>query len=326
MRLFGSVLLIVLGVLPSACGTSTMPSNRLQTAGGRAGIVLVTNGCRQIVTYPATGNGNVAPVRVLNHYGSDLFVDSAGNIWTSGPPNRLGFFMDMLRYAPTATDDALPNEILAVAAPLSFAVDATGYIYAAYGNVIEVFAPGAEGSAKPVRQINLQPLTTKLNFAGAIGIWLDSNSNLYVVFTNSIGLGTFVGTNAIAVFAPGADRDASPMRVIIGSNTGLHLPTAITGDGIGNIYVANLYTDGISKITVYPAAASGDVAPSRIIVVRSPVYSIASDGAGYVYVAVRPIPGPNGAIDVFAPNASGYAAPISRITGICGGTGYIAVH
>jgi sugar lactone lactonase YvrE len=74
----------------------------------------------------------------------------------------------------------------------------------------------------------------------------------------------------IAVFAPGAEGDVAPVRVIEGPGTGLNGATSLALDRQGRIYVANNLKNedpvlGSATITVYASDAAGDAAPIRTI-------------------------------------------------------------
>jgi hypothetical protein len=59
-----------------------------------------------------------------------------------------------------------------------------------------------------------------------------------------------------------ATGDVSPAAVIVGGNTGLHVPFGVAVDPVANrLYVAN----SNHQITVYPRNANGDVVPCAVI-------------------------------------------------------------
>lgn len=72
--------------------------------------------------------------------------------------------------------------------------------------------------------------------------------------------------NAIRVFAPTANGNVAPVRVISGAATDLDSPWAIDIDRAGRIWVANLNGD----VVEYAAAAHDNAAPIRIIPSSSP--------------------------------------------------------
>lgn len=147
--------------------------------------------------------------------------------------------------------------------PRGIAVDASGDIYVANDasrsfrpDSITVYAPGATGNVKPIREIR----GIRTGLVRPSGIAIDAAGNLYVANgSNSYGPGT------IAEFAPGADGNALPVSSIGGSNTQLSDNiSALALDGSGNLYVANDAVDD-TNVTIYAQGASGNVAPIHAI-------------------------------------------------------------
>lgn len=136
--------------------------------------------------------------------------------------------------------------------PEAILVAADGTVYAAHvgdqgGNTgleaIDVFAPGASGSATPERYIGGG--TTGLNHISQMA--LDSQGNLYVANHGD-------GTNGtLTVYAPNANGDVAPIRTISGSEV-----SNVTGIGIDPF--DNLYAVSGAQFAVYGPGAS---APTR---------------------------------------------------------------
>jgi sugar lactone lactonase YvrE len=122
-----------------------------------------------------------------------------------------------------------------------------------------------------------------------IGIALDSTGALYVVRA---------GDSVIAVFAPGAEGRAAPLRTIRGSRTGLLDLRGIALDTRGRIYTSNgpRRRPGQGSVTVYAPTAKGNASPIRTIagprtsLVRPT--GLALDPAGRVWVTNRSASGP----------------------------------
>jgi hypothetical protein len=57
----------------------------------------------------------------------------------------------------------------------------------------------------------------------------------------------------------------TPIRAIEGSATGLFATQALALDSTGDVYAANFGGESSSSVTVYPADANGNVAPSLLI-------------------------------------------------------------
>lgn len=147
--------------------------------------------------------------------------------------------------------------------PETMLVAPDGTIYAAHvgdvGNhvnseAIDVFAPGANGSADttapPTRYIG-GALT---GLASIKQMALDSKGNLYVA-----NAGNGVDNGSITVFAPGASGDVSPIRTIQGSSTGI----AQALGGIGIDAFDNLYALANGQFVVFASGAAGNATPSR---------------------------------------------------------------
>lgn len=123
---------------------------------------------------------------------------------------------------------------------------------------IAVFDAGADGDVQPVRVLGGP--ATGLKFPDAIAV--DRQGRLYV--TNKPGL----ESDTVRVFAPDADGNVVPERVIAGPSTHLDKPTALAVDRAGLLYVTNggaVRRDPAPAITVYGAEADGDATPTRIL-------------------------------------------------------------
>ncbi len=132
----------------------------------------------------------------------------------------------------------------------------------------------------------------------------------------------------VTVYAAGASCNAAPMATIAGNNTGLSGSVGIALDAAGQLYVTN--TSGLSTITIYAAGAAGNATPIATIAgsntgLRNPA-GITLDAAGQLYVANWDYPSTlTSTITVYAPGATGNAAPIATIggnnTGLSGSVG-----
>lgn len=231
-------------------------------------------------------------------------------------------------YPTTANEDTAPVRVIAgqktlLVGPEAVAVDSQGNTYVSNGEngacqtCITVYAPHARGNVAPIRFI-CGP-RTEITFP--VGLAFDSADNLYVAN----------GLNDVLVFAAGASGDVAPIRVIKGPLTQLIQPEGIALDTSGKIYVTNGYTyqNGnliLSKIAVYRARSSGNVAPIATIQggqtqLGFPPEQITLDSAGNIYVAVadsgvQPI---NGYILMFGGGSNGNVAPARMIRGFATG-------
>jgi hypothetical protein len=126
-----------------------------------------------------------------------------------------------------------------------------------------------------------------------------------------------VGNNSITVYHHDAQGNASPVRVIAGSKTGITLPGQLSEDAAGNLYVANQP----SSILIFAPLAKGNVAPIRVI--AGPLTGLhrveamtvdQTTGKIFVVDTIAQNPGLSGTSELlrFAPNASGNTAPFAR--------------
>jgi hypothetical protein len=128
---------------------------------------------------------------------------------------------------------------------------------------------------------------------------------------------------SITIYSPGATGNATPLRTITGSNTGLSFPASIARDTAGRLYVLNLGLSGTSPetLTVYTDSATGNAAPIRTIpgidAGRHNIEGLAVAGAGQLYIATSVAGGgiPADTIKVFAANANGNPVPLYTIAG-----------
>ncbi|MFZ0660131.1 MAG: SBBP repeat-containing protein [Candidatus Binataceae bacterium] len=106
--------------------------------------------------------------------------------------------------------------------------------------------------------------------------------------------------------------------------TGLGGPVSIARDRSGNLYVAN---QDIDSVTIYPAGASGNVAPTATIAgantgLINPT-GIALDSNSNIYVAnAASLEGGPDSVTVFAVGSNGNVTPTATITGTATGLAY----
>ncbi len=183
-----------------------------------------------------------------------------------------------------------------LALPERLALDSSGNIYVASNgnNRVAVFSAAANGDVAPIRAIT--------GLAGQpLAVALDASERVYVAMNNS----------TIAVFAAGADGAAVPLRTIAGAATMLNWPTGISIAPNGDIVVMNFNN---AAVTVYSGTADGNVAPLRTLDVSpdaSSAYDVKVNSQGEIYVAGYL----SGSIFVYAPGATGTAAPIDAVAG-----------
>jgi hypothetical protein len=141
---------------------------------------------------------------------------------------------------------------------------------------------------------------------------VDHTGHLYVGY----GVDQRVDSGNVAVFAPGADGDVAPVRVLHGLRNGLRWPGELAVDGRGYLYVTNTQRFGLDHaVRVFAPGAAGDAMPCRVIEgprtgLRRPT-GIALDGDDRLYVGnvERSALAGASAITVYPPRSHGDVAP-----------------
>ena len=295
-------------------------------------LYVANTGANSITVFAAGATGDAVPTAVIA--GSDTRLDSpvavtldaSGNIYVANFDITVP---SITVYAPGASGNAVPKAVITGSAtglcdPFALAVDAAGTLYVANhcANSITVYAPGADGDIAPAAAI----VGDNTGLSSPSGVALGASGRIYV--TNQ---GDFFGENAsVEIFSSGASGNVTPLARIAGANTGLVAPAGIALDAAGNIYVPNANASP-ADITVYAAAADGDVAPTSTIITRFvggipdltfvfgfPI-GIAVDGTGNVHVASFG----NHSVVVYPTGASGVTTPLTVIAG--GNTGLSAL-
>lgn len=276
MATSGAAMAVTYDVAPRAtiAGGNTLITNPAGVSVDAAGNVFVSSYLgNRVSRFVAGQQGNVAPTSNLEgattgiNRPQGIGVSSDGRLFVPQVNGRvLGFQM-------TATGNVAPSTNLTGASNAqSVAFDSAGNMYVAdLGGTIRVYGANRTGAAAPIRQI------TGLSFVH--GIAIDGSDRLYVANT---------GNKSIDVFAPGASGAATPLRRIVGANTGLASqgPGGIAVDRAGNTYVITY--EGPAKVDVFASGANGNVAPFATIAgantnMESPVgVAIGPDAAIYV--------------------------------------------
>ncbi|HVN63177.1 MAG TPA: SBBP repeat-containing protein [Candidatus Binataceae bacterium] len=196
-----------------------------------------------------------------------MAVDPAGNIFVAnaiGGNSRAG---SITVYPAHANGDIAPSATITgsrtgLNLPSGVALDSAGNIYVANTGArqtergsITVFHEGTNGNVAPAATI--AGPNTKLH--STEGIAVDSSGNIYVANFNG---------NSVTAYGADANGDAAPTAAIAGHKTKLAEPTGLAIDSEGSIYVTNqgkLPSAGPYTVTIYPADANGNVAPSATI-------------------------------------------------------------
>jgi len=207
--------------------------------------------------------------------------------------------------------------------PSGVAVDSAGAVYvsndgdlASKQDSVTVYAAGANGDVAAARTISGG--RTGLTRPG--GLAVDSAGILYVANAGVSGAGSSVlGQDRVLVFAAGANGDVAPLRYITND---IVTPKAVAFDARGFIYVSNYgaMVNAPNSITVYKPGAAADETPVRAITgsrttLDTPLgLAVGPHGDLFVVNSGRVNLGIDSII-VFAPGASGDAAPERTITG-----------
>ena len=100
--------------------------------------------------------------------------------------------------------------------------------------------------------------------------------------------GLFRGS--ITVFAPGADGNVAPQRVLKGRSLGTRVPGTLAVDASGYLYTTGDPRAGDDTIRVFAPDADGGAGPVRVVAgpgtgIENPT-GLAIDGGGRLYVGV----------------------------------------
>ena len=145
------------------------------------------------------------------------------------------------------------------------------------------------------------------------GIAVDSDRAIFVANSS---------TDTVTIYAIGSDGVVAPISSIGGPNTGLAGPNGVALDSSGTIYVANVGRGAPPRgsITIYPADADGDVAPTATIAgantgLDNP-QGVALDSSGNIYVA-NAIGGASrfGSVTAYPAGSDGNVAPTTTVGG-----------
>jgi hypothetical protein len=341
--LFGATTILAFGIGACGAGSNQTPSTPVVPQHGATSIIVTEQGAQNLMVFPSTADGSAVPSTQLIFPENDqpdkgdvtprlCTIDSSGNIWVTA--NLLGGGAGpnyVARYAPNASGNTAPEQMITGATlpggvnqvldVLAVAVDTSGQIYVlndesvlpqgVYGQVL-IFPAGAQNVATPVGILE----GTQTQLAGPTGIALAGDGTLYV---SNAGANSSTFDGSITVYAPGAQGNAAPTRVISGQNTRLVDPVGLTLDSAGYLYVANGYfiADGpgnnvfSGEVLVFAPGANGNAAPVRTISgsktsFSNPAKGVAVDSQGWIYVTERDIL-------VFAPGANGDIAPSQHI-------------
>jgi sugar lactone lactonase YvrE len=271
------------------------------------------------ITGPHTGL--CAPGSVVLGPHGELYVLNHAPFNPPYPSNDDRWSSWVTVFDSSAQGDATPIRTLdintvALGRPYGLGMDRAGYLYVGSevlpivdSGSIAVFGPGADGNIEPVRVLS-GPAT---GLRRPVVLAVDRQGYLYVTNEKDHN-----DDDTVRVFAPNANGDMAPCRVIAGPQTGLEHPLGIALDGADRLYVPNAGHSSWSRsntVTVYDPWTSGDVTPARTIAGKHdydemewPVRT-ALDSHDSLYVRTAR------ALAVFAPSARGTPEPARYVSG-----------
>ncbi len=214
-----------------------------------------------VTAYSAGSTGNVAPIVNLTGAATDLvgpcgiYVDSGGKLYEADCNGAT-----VAVFSAGSTGNVAPAQLITGAAtnlgfPEGLTVDAGGNIWVGdCGPVgheaVYKWPNGATGNVAPSVTITYGPMTC------VDGVAVDGNGRVYAAQDTGGG----PGTDAIYVFAAGANGLSTPVQTIQGVNTKLNVPYSLQLDSAGNIWVGNK-----DNVEMFPSNATGNVAPTVFI-------------------------------------------------------------
>jgi streptogramin lyase len=182
----------------------------------------------KIAEITTVGSASPAPdgaIYVLNSTGGSVVNYTAGNFV---PP-------------PAGILTSFPGAGPSTDAGMAF--DSSGDLWIAGNGYVAEYAPGASGSATPIKT------------------FMPADSDGRAIAIDSAGeiLLADPAANAIYAYAASSSGSATPIRTISGSSTGLSSPYRIVLDSSGNIWIANAT---VPSVVSFPTSASGNVVPA----------------------------------------------------------------
>ncbi len=289
----------------------------------RSELLVANYASNSILIFPVTAEGDVAPARFIGgpHTGIvgpvGVGLDTKRNeIWVANYGDHSAVVFDRL-----ASGDVAPKRIIRNAPEGTPTTGFTNAASAAYDpkrqevlvpNCVSVpristFARYTSGNVAPDRTIEGQQTHLSRTMHG---LAFDPVHDELIVPVALSG--------AVLVFKGDARGNATPIRIIQGSHTGLIRPQTVEVDPVNNEIVA---ADSSSRaILVFDRMANGDVAPKRKIgglkTDFRDIVGVAVDPVANVIIAAnRSAGGPNG-LYMFDRLADGDVAPIRHIGGI----------
>ena len=318
--------------LGSAPGPNTLAATAPGLAGspvafgaiGNSGALYVANQIGNSVTVYAAGSaGNVAPIATIQGSNTGLSVphgiaiDGSGNLHVVNSGTNTVTTFSLGANGNVTPLRTISGASTGLTSALAIATDIAGNLYVTnqhHDNIV-VFAAGANGNVAPMRTIS----GANTGLSRPTGIVFDSSENLYVI---NLGIyGNSCCNSSVTAYAPGASGNATPIKTIGGSNTGMLNALGIVVDRTGTIHVSNFgntdagpSTSGTNVVS-FASGLTGNVTPTRTILgagTLSLPLGVAIDNAEKLFVANYSTAN---SVSVYAPDANGNAAPVASIAG-----------
>jgi hypothetical protein len=224
-----------------------------------------------VLVYAAGASGTATPMRTILGGASNfstpvaLTLDSSGLLYVLG----LGTSPSVAVYSSTASGAAAPirdiaGSLATIGTAQGIATDSSGNIFVTTSNgtvaSVLVFNATANGNVAPTRTITAVNGVALNNVEGVAS---DGAGDIYVVNYPPAG-----PPGAIVAFAAGASGNATAVKTIGGTATGLVDIGGLALDGAGNLYVVGASsTSAPYGLTVsrFASTATGNAAPANII-------------------------------------------------------------
>jgi sugar lactone lactonase YvrE len=250
----------------------------------------------------AQEDSSALAVAATFNYTSGIATDSTGNIYVANAHNTIlkitpaGLVMTFAGKPDTRGHADGIDSAATFIYPISIATDSAANVYVAdkVNNTIRKITPaGAVSTLAGTAGVSghADGIGAQASFSGPVGVANDSEGNVYVAdygnntirkITPNGAVTTFAGTAGVAGNADG-----------VGANASFTSPYAIATDSAGNVFVAEMPSHTIRKITpagVVTTLAGKAGEPGRADGIGSEasftfIRGIAADKAGNVYVA-----------------------------------------
>jgi hypothetical protein len=248
-------------------GPSTLLRGGYEVALDRAGNRYVATGSNEVLVFSRSAKGDAAPIRVIGGARTGLTpiglaVDDRGFVYAGN------FFARSVKvHAPGANGDVPPVRTISgpdtgLLEPSGLDLGPDGSIYTTdrLAKAVVVHRANAHGNAKPLRV--LHGPRTQIEEPIAVAVARDGTT--YVTTGRSVA-----GPSKILAFAPGANGDVAPVRVLDGAAHRFRWPSGVALDPQGNVYVVNSAPD-LAVIQVFSPQGFGSRPPIASSVQRYP--------------------------------------------------------